>query len=364
MDWSKTESYGYELPEYLIAKSPADPRDSSRLMVLRRNPSAQESWIEHHHFYDLPKLLPAGALLVANRSKVIPARFRGVRVQDSGEPGGRIEVLLLRALDASELLWEVVMASSGKQRAGFKVRLQDAEGVLAPILGHVDSILSTSEQGVLVMRFDRNPIDSGLGELPLPSYISEGNAPKAHDLDRYQTVYAKERGSAAAPTAGLHFTDRTFTDLKARGIDFETLLLHVGLGTFRPVQTADIAKHSMHEEHFEVSEALSLKIASAKREKRPICAVGTTSVRALESSYLKDSQTIRVGQQSTKAYFYPGSDVFHVVDVMLTNFHLPKSSLIMLVSAFLGPDKTKQAYEIAVREKYRFYSYGDAMLIL
>ncbi len=285
--------------------------------------------------------------MVANNSKVIPARFVGRRVLEGGAEGGRFECVLLEPL--SPLEWETLCGSSVRQRAGIRFRVGRLEGEL---LGE------PSSAGTVRVRFSEDPVRSGLGEIPIPSYI--GRDVGKSDAESYQTVYAREEGSAAAPTAGLHFTPRVLDALRARGAVWSELTLHVGVGTFRPVKTSDIRAHVMHEERFFVPETVVSAVSSAKR----VCAVGTTTVRTLESA-VDASGLVQAGASRTQIYFYPGCGrEFRVVDRMLTNFHLPESTLLMMISAFAGRELVMRAYEEAVRKRYRFYSYGDAMLIL
>lgn len=335
--------YRFELPEELIAQTPAEPRDSSRLMVLYR----ESGRVEHRMFRDLPEYFGPGDLLVANNTRVIPARFVGRRVLEGGAEGGRFECVLLEKLGPLE--WETLCGSSVRQREGIRFRVGTLQGEL----------LSTpSAAGTVRVRFSEDPVRSGLGALPLPPYIERATA--ASDGESYQTVYAREEGSAAAPTAGLHFTPRVLDALRARGVAWAELTLHVGLGTFRPVKTDDIRAHVMHEERFSVPEGTAEAVARAQR----VCAVGTTTVRTLESAWSSEGR-VRAGAGRTDIFFYPGCGrEFEVVDRMLTNFHLPESTLLMMISAFAGREQVLRAYEEAVRQRYRFFSYGDAMLIL
>ena len=331
--------YRFELPEELIAQAPVEPRDTSRLFVLHR----ESGRFEHRSFRDFPEYFGAGDLLVANNTRVIPARFVGRRLLDGGEEGGRFECVLLEQLGGLE--WETLCGSSVRQRAGIRFRV--GERLVGELLS------APSPAGTVRVRFSEDPVRSGLGVIPLPPYIERAAA--ARDGESYQTVYAQEEGSAAAPTAGLHFTPRVLEALRERGAGWAELTLHVGLGTFRPVKTADIREHVMHEERFHLSESTAQAIASAER----VCAIGTTSVRTLESA-----QGL-AGAGRTQIFFYPGCGrEFRVVDRMLTNFHLPESTLLMMISAFAGRDLVLRAYEEAVRQRYRFFSYGDAMLIL
>ena len=338
----KTEDFDYFLPEELIAQTPAEPRDSSRLLVYDR--AADE--IKHMHFYDLPDLLREGDLLVRNNTRVLPARIRCFT-----KNGGRVEILLLKRLNLTD--WEVLVKPGKKAKPG-------AELVVNEELSF--TVLATGEEGSRIVRFSFGgvfeDILSRVGETPLPPYIHE----KLKDGERYQTVYSKIEGSAAAPTAGLHFTPELFEKLNAKGVEVADVLLHVGLGTFRPVKETDISALKMHTEYYKIDEENAEKINRARREGRRIVAVGTTSVRTLESA-ADENGFVRAGEGDTSIFIYPGVK-FKCVDALITNFHLPKSTLVMLVSAFCGREKTLEIYETAVKEKYRFFSFGDACLFL
>ncbi|MBD5559571.1 MAG: tRNA preQ1(34) S-adenosylmethionine ribosyltransferase-isomerase QueA [Clostridia bacterium] len=339
----QTTDFDYELPQAQIAQTPAEPRDSSRLLVLSRADGRQE----HVTFRNLPDFLRPGDVLVRNVTRVIPARLFGTKEGANAA----CEFLLLRQLDAA--VWEVILRPGRKLRPGSRVRF-------APELAA--EILSKEEGGVCRVRFDFDgvfeEILDRLGETPLPPYIHERTAP----ADRYQTVYAREAGSAAAPTAGLHFTPELLTTLERMGVEIADVLLHVGLGTFRPVKTDTVEDHHMHSEHYEVSEAAAGQLNRARQEGRRLICVGTTSVRVLESAFDKASDQIRAGSGETDIFLYPGK-TFHATDGMITNFHLPQSTLLMLVAAFAGRETVLQAYSDAVRRGYRFFSFGDAMLI-
>ena len=336
------EDFNYELPEELIAQKPLEPRNSSRLMVL--NPATQE--ILHEHFYDLQKFLTAGDALIFNDTRVIPARLIGNK-----KTGGRVEIFLLRRIDFST--WETLVKPGRKVLEGTEVFF--SEELSCKIIGRTDfggRIVQFQFDGVFEEILDR------LGETPLPPYIHE----KLTDIERYQTVYNRERGSAAAPTAGLHFTKQQMQELENFGVKLGFVTLHVGLGTFRPVQVENIEEHQMHEEFYTVPETTAKLIRDTKLAGKKIIAVGTTSIRTLESAAL-DNLNVEVGSNSTKIFIYPGYK-FKIVDALITNFHLPKSTLIMLVSAFAGREFILQAYEEAVKQRYRFFSFGDAMFIL
>ena len=334
----KTSDFDYHLPPELIAQTPLEPRDAARLLRLDRAGGA----IGHYHFYDLPELLQAGDLLVANESRVIPARI----FAHKAETGGAVEILLLRRID--EVTWQALLRS---HRIHVGPRIELRPDVVA-------EVIEVSTAGERVLRFNR-PIDAILGELggmPLPPYIHT----PLHDPERYQTVYSHTLGSAAAPTAGLHFTPRLLERLRERDIHIIYVTLHVGLDTFKPVETEDIVQHHIHSEYMEVTEETVAQIRQAAAEGRRVIAVGTTSVRVLETV---GKHGVQAFAGDTRLFIYPGFK-FHVVDGMITNFHLPKSSLLMLVAAFAGKEKIDRAYAEAINCQYRFYSFGDAMLIL
>lgn len=339
----RVDAFDYELPESLIAQRPATPRDSARLMVLRRSRSEPE----HRVFSELPDLLSPGDLLVLNETKVLPARLIGTKQ----ESGGRIELLLLRRRSIDT--WEVLAKPGRRLRAG--ARAVFGEGRL------VGEVLEELPSGGRLVRFDwqgtwEETLDE-LGRMPLPPYIK---APLDRP-ERYQTVYAKNEGSVAAPTAGLHFTGELFARLEARGVGIARLTLHVGLGTFRPVSTDTVEEHEMHEEYFEVPKACAEAVNRARREQRRVVAVGTTVARALETAADEEGRA-RPGEGWTDIFIYPGY-AFRCVDALITNFHLPRSTLLMLVSALAGRERILAAYEEAKRLGYRFYSFGDAMMI-
>ena len=340
----KTSDFNYELPEELIAQTPAQPRDSSRLLVYHRGTGE----IEHRVFRDVIDYLNPGDVLVVNQTRVIPARLYGVKEGT----GGAIEFLLLRRLNLTD--WEVILKPGKKAKPG--ARFVFGEGEL------VAEILTVSEDGGRTVRFSYEGVFEDvldrLGQMPLPPYIHE----KLADRTRYQTVYAKVDGSAAAPTAGLHFTPELLARIRQKGIDVVPVLLHVGLGTFRPVKEEDVADHHMHSEYYEVGEQAARAINEVKAAGGRIIAVGTTSVRTLESA-AKEDGTISAQSGTTSIFIRPGYR-FKLVDALITNFHLPGSTLIMLVSALMGREYTLSVYEEAVREGYRFFSFGDAMLIL
>jgi S-adenosylmethionine:tRNA ribosyltransferase-isomerase len=354
-------TYDYDLPEALIAQHPASPRDSSRLLVIDRK---KASW-QHRRFTDLPEYFGAQDILVANNTRVIKARLLGHRLrQEAGAwvKGGQIEFVLLEKL--GPLVWEGLCKASAKYLPGlkFEVPTPDGRGLRATLIHGSKEM----PHGTVVAEFDRDPVESGAGELPLPHYIQRGpDAPiGAEDEESYQTLFAKNAGSAAAPTAGLHFTPAVLERLKKQGAAWEEVTLDVGLGTFRPVKTEDIRQHLMHDERYEISHETADHVNLAKKSGKTVTAVGTTSVRTLESAWNAQSGAVDEGPGRTSIFIYPGGRSFHVVDRLLTNFHLPKSTLLMLVCAFASRELILAAYQEAVREKYRFFSYGDAMLVL
>lgn len=337
----KTTDFDYYLPEELIAQTPIEPRDCSRLLHYDR----QSDKVEHKHFYDIIDFLKEGDLLVRNNTRVLPARMYGYTPH-----GGKVEVLLLKRLNLTD--WEVLVKPGKKARPGQTLTINEELFL---------KVNATGDEGSRIITFNFNgvfeDIISRVGEMPLPPYIKE----KLKDKERYQTVYSKIDGSAAAPTAGLHFTDELFEKLKNKGVEVADVLLHVGLGTFRPVKEDDVLNHKMHTEYYKIDKENAEKINKAKREGRRVIAVGTTSVRTLES-VADENGFVKETSGNTDIFIYPGYK-FKCVDGIITNFHLPKSTLIMLVSAFCGREKTLELYNTAVSEKYRFFSFGDAMFI-
>lgn len=334
-------SYYYDLPENLIAQTPIEPRDSSRLLVYDR----KQNKIEHKIFRDIVDYLNAGDVLVINNTRVLPARLFGFK-----DTGAKIEVLLQKRINLKD--WEVIARPFKRLKEGTRITFSQNLSC---------TILKKEDYGSCVVRFDFDGVFedrlSEVGQMPLPPYIHE----KLKDKERYQTVYSKIDGSSAAPTAGLHFTPQLLNKLKDKGVEIVEVLLHVGLGTFRPVKEDNILNHEMHSEYIEMSKENADKLNSAKREGRRIIAVGTTSVRVLESC--ADENGVIVPQKrETDIFIYP-SYKFKVVDALITNFHLPESTLIMLISAFAGYDETMSIYNEAVKQKYRFFSFGDAMFI-
>jgi S-adenosylmethionine:tRNA ribosyltransferase-isomerase len=346
--------YNFTLPEERIAQAPLAERDSSRLLVVGRH-SNQRS---HHKFRDVVELLPLGAVLVLNNTKVIPARLFGRKPS-----GAAIEILLLRQEarpSPQQEVWRSLMRAKGLQRDA-RVILDEENEVFATILDD-----NPKGEGVPIRRV-RIEAKEGvakaierLGQMPLPPYIQRGVA-KEEDKERYQTVFAKEEGSSAAPTAGLHFTDALLAALREKGVAIEYVTLHVGPGTFLPVKEEDTSRHKMHEEHFEISQETARVINQAKADGRPIIAVGTTVVRTLESA-VDEEGGLRAMSGETSLFIRPGF-TFRIVSQLITNFHLPKSTLLMLVCAFGGHSEVLAAYQEAIDERYRFFSYGDAMLL-
>ena len=339
------KDFWYDLPKELIAQEPADPRDSARLMVLDR----KNDTIEHRIFHDLPEYLNAGDVLVVNNSKVLPARLMGVKV-----PTGAVcEVLLLRQAHGDT--WECLARPGRRMQAGTKLSFGDGS-----LTATIDETLPDGNKYV-TFQYDTQTLYEKLdefGKMPLPPYITR----QLEDQSQYQTVYAKELGSAAAPTAGLHFTPELLDTIRAKGVNIVEVTLHVGLGTFRPVKAEDIQDHEMHSEFCQISEETADVINRTKARGGRVICVGTTSCRTVESFAAEDgTMTARSGW--TNIFIYPGYR-FKVLDGLITNFHLPESTLIMLVSALAGREHILAAYEEAVREKYRFFSFGDAMLIL
>ncbi len=344
MDIFDLDAYDFPLDESLIAQTPIEKRDESRLMVLDR----KNKTIEHRHFYDIIDYLKEGDVLVRNNSKVIPARLIGSKEQT----GAHVELLLLK--DLGENLWECLVGNAKVVKMGTIVSFGD---------GRLKAeCCEKKEEGICIMRLLYSgillEILDELGKTPLPPYIHQ----ECSDKNRYQTVYAKVSGSSAAPTAGFHFTNELFSRLEKKGVEIVDITLHIGLGTFRPVKSKYILDHHMHEEVYEMSKEAAETLNKAKKEHRRIIAIGTTSVRTLES-VMQKSSTFCACKGSTGIFIYPGFQ-FQAIDGLITNFHLPKSTLMMLVSAFAGREFILKAYAIATKERYRFFSFGDASLIL
>lgn len=357
----RTADFHYDLPPELVAQHPAPRRDESRLLVLRR-PGGE---IEHRRFRDLLERLRAGDVLVLNNSRVIPARLRGVNVHT----GGRFELLLLTENAPND--WWAMLRPGKRARVGTRITLCSPSGQPTAI---TTIVTATNAEGHRRVSFSGTPdvsdVLDALGEVPLPPYITRDQAgPLEADKERYQTVFATEAGSVAAPTAGLHFTPALLDAIRACGVETHCLTLHVGLGTFAPVKSESIAAHPMHEERFVLNDATACAVNAAKAEGRRVVAVGTTSVRVLESVAALHDGRLVAGRGHTRLFIHPPHR-FRVVDALLTNFHLPCSTLLMLVSAFAAPGEARgrelalRAYAEAIRERYRFFSYGDAMLLL
>lgn len=338
----KLTEFDYQLPETLIAQTPCEPRDQSRLLVLKRG---KES-LEHQRFYELLEHLNSEDILVFNDTKVLPARLFGCKT----DTGAKIEILLLKRLNGND--WECLAKPGKKLRQGAKITFSEELS---------GEIIAQTEFGGRIIRFFFDgvfeEIIERIGHMPLPPYIHE----RLENKERYQTVYAKNAGAAAAPTAGLHFTPELFEKIAAKGIARAFVTLHVGLGTFRPVEVDDVLQHKMHSEFYSLSQQTVELIEKAKAKGGRVIAVGTTAIRTLETAGA--SGVLKAGSGWTDIFIYPGYQ-FKVIDGMITNFHLPKSTLLMLISAFAGKEKIMQAYEEAIANKYRFFSFGDAMLIL
>lgn len=342
-DLTKTSSYWYNLPSKQVAQFPVENRSESRLLRLDR----KTGQVSHHKFSEIIDFLQAGDVLVVNKTKVIPARLFGNKPS-----GAKVEVFLLNQLEGD--VWECLVKPGRRLQIGAKIIF--ANNFSAEIIAH------TAEGGRVVKFFWQGDfwqqLDK-LGKMPLPPYIKRDYIEK--DKETYQTVYAQERGSVAAPTAGLHFTPELLQKVESKNIQILEVILRVGLGTFRPVKTETIAEHKMHSEFCQISEETANKINKAKEEKRRIIAVGTTTTRTLES--FAENNKLRFGSHWTDIFIYPGKE-FQIIDGLITNFHMPKSTLMMLVSAFAGYENIMNAYKIAVKAKYRFFSYGDAMVII
>ena len=342
IDYTSKKTYYYDLPEQQIAQTPVEPRDSSRLLVYNKTTKQTQ----HKHFYDIIDYLQKGDVLVINSSRVIPARLIGIKV----ETGATIEVLLQKRTNLTD--WEVVAKPFKRLKIGTVVKFSDELSC---------TILEKGEYGACKIRFIFDGVFEDIlnkvGSMPLPHYIKE----KLKDKERYQTIYSKQEGSSAAPTAGLHWTKELLEKAKQKGVIVAEVMLHVGLGTFRPVKEDNILKHDMHSEYYEITEEVANIINKAKKENRRVVAVGTTSVRVLESASNKNGE-ILAQSGYTKIFIYPPYKM-KVVDALITNFHLPESTLIMLVASITGVDEILGLYNLAVQQKYRFFSFGDAMFI-
>lgn len=348
----KLSHFNFNLPKELLAEFPSENRDEARLMVIDRKTKT----IEHKLFKDLVDYFEEGDVMILNNTKVFPARLYG----NKEKTGAKIEVFLLRELNAEQRLWDVLVDPARKIRIGNKLYFGDDDSLVAEVIDN-----TTSRGRTLRFLYDgsyeefRNKLTE-LGETPIPKYISREVTPE--DAERYQTIYAKNEGAVAAPTAGLHFSKHLMKRLEINGVNFAEVTLHVGLGTFNPVEVEDLSKHKMDSEEIIVTPEACEIVNKAKLNKKRVCAVGTTTMRAIESS-VSSHKTLNPYQGWTNKFIFPPYD-FSIADCMITNFHTPKSTLLMMISAFMGHDLMKKAYEEAIKEKYKFYSYGDAMLIL
>ncbi|MEY3039999.1 MAG: hypothetical protein RLZZ593_1141 [Bacteroidota bacterium] len=348
----KLSHFNFDLPPHLVAEYPAENRDESKLMVIDR----AKGTIEHKLFKDLIDYFDDQDVMILNNTKVFPARLYG----NKEKTGARIEVFLLRELNEEQRLWDVLVDPARKIRIGNKLYFGDDDSLVAEVIDN-----TTSRGRTLRFLYDGSYTEfrkklRDLGETPLPKYIHR--EVEAEDEERYQTIYAKHEGAVAAPTAGLHFSKHLLKRLEIKGVNFAELTLHVGLGTFNPVEVEDLSKHKMDSEELIIDERAVSIVNKAKAEKRRICAVGTTVMRGLESS-VSSQHTLNEFEGWTNKFIFPPYD-FSIANCMVTNFHLPKSTLLMMISAFMGHDLMKRAYKEAVENEYRFYSYGDAMLII
>jgi S-adenosylmethionine:tRNA ribosyltransferase-isomerase len=348
----KLSNFNFNLPKELLAEFPTENRDESRLMVVDRKTKT----IEHKLFKDIIDYFDEGDVMVLNNTKVFPARLYG----NKEKTGARIEVFLLRELNSEQRLWDVLVDPARKIRIGNKLYFGDDDSLVAEVIDN-----TTSRGRTLRFLYDGSYEEfrqklTELGETPIPKYINREVVPE--DAERYQTIYAKEEGAVAAPTAGLHFSKHLLKRLEIKGIDFAEITLHVGLGTFNPVEVEDLSKHKMDSEELIITQEACDVVNKAKVNRHKVCAIGTTTMRAMESS-VSSSKTLNPYVGWTNKFIFPPYD-FSVADCMVTNFHTPKSTLLMMISAFMGHDLMKKAYEEAVKEGYRFYTYGDAMLIL
>ena len=348
----KLSHFQFNLPAELLAEYPAENRDEARLMVVNRKTKT----IEHKTFKDIIDYFDDGDVMILNNTKVFPARMYG----NKEKTGARIEVFLLRELNAEQRLWDVLVDPARKIRIGNKLYFGDDDSLVAEVIDN-----TTSRGRTLRFLYDGSYDEfrrklTELGETPIPKYINREVTEE--DAERYQTIYAKEEGAVAAPTAGLHFSKHLLKKLEIKGINFAEVTLHVGLGTFNPVEVEDLSKHKMDSEELIITQEACDIVNSAKVRKSKICCIGTTSMRAIESA-VSSQRTLNPFTGWTNKFIFPPHD-FSIADCMVTNFHTPKSTLLMMVSAFCGHDLMKKAYEEAIKEKYRFYSYGDAMLII
>ena len=348
----KLSHFQFNLPAELLAEFPAENRDESRLMVVNRKTKT----IEHKTFKDIIDYFDDGDVMILNNTKVFPARMYG----NKEKTGARIEVFLLRELNAEQRLWDVLVDPARKIRIGNKLYFGDDDSLVAEVIDN-----TTSRGRTLRFLYDGSYDEfrkklTELGETPIPKYINREVTEE--DAERYQTIYAKEEGAVAAPTAGLHFSKHLLKKLEIKGINFAEVTLHVGLGTFNPVEVEDLSKHKMDSEELIINQKACDIVNEAKTRKSKVCCIGTTSMRAIESS-VSSQRTLNPFTGWTNKFIFPPHD-FSIADCMVTNFHTPKSTLLMMISAFCGHDLMKKAYEEAIKEKYRFYSYGDAMLII
>ncbi|MEK7257437.1 MAG: tRNA preQ1(34) S-adenosylmethionine ribosyltransferase-isomerase QueA [Bacteroidota bacterium] len=352
---TKLSQFNYDFDKDLVAQYPASNRDESRLMVLHRKTGK----IEHRIFKDLLEYFDEGDVMIFNNTKVFPARMYGRKEKT----GAKIEVFLLRELNSDQRLWDVLVDPARKIRVGNKLYFMDEKGNEILVAEVVDN--TTSRGRTIRFLFDGSEADfrkdlTSLGNTPLPKYITRNSEPA--DLERYQTVYAKELGAVAAPTAGLHFSNELMKRLEIKGVNFAECTLHVGLGTFRTIDVEDLSKHKMDAEYFRIDRAAAETVNKSKLAGKSVCAVGTTSMRAIETAVSAES-LLKAAEGWMNLFVYPPFD-FHIANSMITNFHLPKSSLLIMVCAFGGHELVMEAYEQATKEKYRFFSYGDAMIIL
>lgn len=352
MNKMKLSEFSFDLPDELIAEYPSENRDEARLMVIHRDTGK----IEHRLFKDIINYFGEGDVMIMNNTRVFPARMYG----NKEKTGAKIEVFLLRELNRESLLWDVLVDPARKIRIGNKLYFGDDDSLVAEVIDN-----TTSRGRTLRFLFD-GPYEefkakiTELGETPLPKYIKRDV--EDNDEERYQTIYAKEEGAVAAPTAGLHFSRELMKRLELKGVNFAEVTLHVGLGTFRSVEVEDLTKHKMDSEQVIISERAAEVVNQAKRNKKRVCAIGTTSMRAIETSVSTDNM-LKAFDGWTNKFIFPPYD-FSIADSLVTNFHTPLSTLLMMISAFCGHDLMMEAYHEAIKEKYKFYSYGDAMLIL
>ena len=348
----KLSQFGFTLPEELLAEFPSENRDESRLMVVDRKTKT----FEHKLFKDLIDYFDEGDVMILNNTKVFPARLFG----NKEKTGAKIEVFLLRELNAEQRLWDVLVDPARKIRIGNKLYFGDDESLVAEVIDN-----TTSRGRTLRFLYDGSYEEfrvklAELGETPIPKFITREVTPE--DAERYQTIYAKHEGAVAAPTAGLHFSKHLLKRLEIKGVDFAEVTLHVGLGTFNPVEVEDLSKHKMESEEIIITQEACDVVNNAKANKKRVCAIGTTTMRAIESSVSSQGE-LNAFEGWTNKFIFPPYD-FSIANCMITNFHMPKSTLLMQTAAFLGHDLMKKAYEEAIKEKYRFYTYGDAMLII